>query len=450
MARYRFRWEHFDNDLLRALAGDSGLADEDVLSVLRARYGARPKDDFVAATWPTLRDVWLAGDAARRASVARCLRAAGLGRADADLTTAKGQAAFLASCRNSPRLRAIVLEEFIAAGEHPRPTTLAPKAAAAWRELERALASVLAALTEDQFLIISVKGTGREREGDRRGAGYYVQFAAQGRHGYRAEAVSNVFLVGRERLGARQRRTLVSLGWHPPTNRGGRPRRDDEGSPNYFVDWPATAPVAQLAELAVRTLREVYDVTHPGSLQYQAFDADGRELVLPMLGLKREPAEVPAVDERVVGVVPAVPQNPAELREAVGDTLRSLLDTDELIVDEDGDIPIRWGSAVVYVRVLDEIPVIRCFSTVLTDVEPTAELRDAVNDFNRSHPLVKAVWTEHAVVVASELFAVPFVADTFINLLHLLAQTADAVDDELRARFAGRPATHPSSSAGYL
>jgi hypothetical protein len=52
--------------------------------------------------------------------------------------------------------------------------------------------------------------------------------------------------------------------------------------------------------MAVRALTEVFEIPHPGSLMYKAFDKKQRTILVPTLGLKREesapPPEKPCED----------------------------------------------------------------------------------------------------------------------------------------------------------
>lgn len=113
MPRYRFSWDHIDEDVLRPLAVAAGGDGSQPRRTLRDRYGARPKDDFVRDLWPQLRDTWLATDAAARADVVEQLHDARLGRepADDDAMT------YLRSLRNTATLRRIVLAAFHRFGE---------------------------------------------------------------------------------------------------------------------------------------------------------------------------------------------------------------------------------------------------------------------------------------------------------------------------------------------
>ena len=140
------------------------------------------------------------------------------------------------------------------------------KLSVAWPPFEKALASALAKLEEDQYLVISAK------RGDR-----FVQFAGQGSFGMRAETVSNGFLPKSEQLSDEQIKALVALGWSPPTGtpETSTPETEPDGSPNFFRDFAQPVRHEAIAKLAVRTLAEVLRVPHPGFLQYEAFGDDG-------------------------------------------------------------------------------------------------------------------------------------------------------------------------------
>lgn len=90
---------------------------------LQKKFGARPKADFVQSAWPVLRTVWLSADAASRQVVVDKLMSAGLGRFERTPHSKTAQLNYLDTCRNSPKLREIVLAAFLRAGE---PTQLSP------------------------------------------------------------------------------------------------------------------------------------------------------------------------------------------------------------------------------------------------------------------------------------------------------------------------------------
>ena len=82
----------------------------------------------------------------------------------------------------------------------------------------------------------------------------------------------------------RQQR-LLATGRNPPSEGDAD---DPDASPNYFVQtgWPV--PVAAVADLAVRTFRDVHGVAHPGWLSYKAFTHVGEPIRFPNLRITRE------------------------------------------------------------------------------------------------------------------------------------------------------------------
>src|SRR5260370_34092372 len=83
-----------------------------------------------------------------------------------------------------------------------------PSADEEWQRLTGDLAVCLTDLAEDDYLILSYKR-----------AGYYVQFAAQGKFGMRAEASSNTYIVPPEAcLSIDDYLMMARLGWKPPAH----------------------------------------------------------------------------------------------------------------------------------------------------------------------------------------------------------------------------------------
>ncbi len=148
----------------------------------------------------------------------------------------------------------------------------------AWPEFEQKLGSVLESLEEDQFLIISIKRSNR-----------YVQFAAQGSFGIRAETTSNSYLAESEKLDSRQVKELIAAGWKVPTGTPGKSTRqaDPDGSPNFYTEFAYPVSFDALAKLTVQTFTEIYSIPHPGDLEYEAFNAEGVQISLTELGLRK-------------------------------------------------------------------------------------------------------------------------------------------------------------------
>ena len=159
-------------------------------------------------------------------------------------------------------------------------TTLhsAPNTDAAWTTFAGGLATCLAALEEDEFLIISYKR-----------ANYYVQFAASGSFGMRVEASCNTFIEPEASLIDDQYAVMAGLGWQRATQLPTQAAAADgpAGSPNFFLDIATPLNYSALCQLVIMTFRAVYLVSHPGELQYASFGENSVSIRFPTLGLKR-------------------------------------------------------------------------------------------------------------------------------------------------------------------
>jgi hypothetical protein len=288
----------------------------------------------------------------------------------------------------------------------------------------------------------------------KRHTSYFVQFAGQGPSGLRAETVGNGFLDESEQLDAVALTRLTAIGWRPPTSSpapDGAPGGDPDGSPNHYRDWEPPVPYEQVAAMAVDTLVGIFDVSHPGLLCYRAFARGGAQILLPTLAIS------PAKNTTQKSVAPTPTEDTSSIRRQLDAALKEFLGAEEIKRDEDGDVPIRFGSAMVYVRLSDEPPRISVFAPMLGDVPGTAQLLESVNEVNGNVCFVRAVWNGRMVSLRCELPARPFVAEHTLNAVAAVGSLADQIGEELQGRFGGRtyfgpalPPAHDFSSAGYL
>lgn len=286
----------------------------------------------------------------------------------------------------------------------------------AWPLFSGKLAAVLGKLEEDQFLILAVKNTNR-----------YIQFAAQGSFGLRVETTSNSYLSKTEKLVPEQIAALCSLGWESPT---GSPdeatqNNDPDGSPNYFVDFPAPVNFEAVADFAVKTLSEVLRVPHPGSLQYQAFDDLGEAIALPELGVKLE--------KQVT-----TEQECSKVAELLLVTLREYTDINDLEFDQDGDVAIGYGSALVLLRLNDDCSYVRIYSPILLDVEDDPDIYPRLNDINANQVQVRFFYKNEAIYAISDVSVTPFVSEHVLQALRYFSLTVDDLISLLQDEFGGR------------
>lgn len=289
-----------------------------------------------------------------------------------------------------------------------------------WEAFEARLAEALARMRPETFLVLLQPA--RERGG----SGPYVQFAHSGPRGFRAEASANPYLAPRHALTPEDEARLVGMGWQRPA-----PAGDDDR--NFHRDWPSSAPWRDVAALAVRTLRDVFGIDGPSSLRFLHRGFPSFAGRLPRLGLGIAPARA---SRAARDPAPAPSQALAGLNRRLEDALKAFLGLEDLVRDADGDIPVRIGSALMYVRVLPGTPpLVQLFAHVLEDVDLTLPLLEALNDVNRRILFGRIFWGHRRVVVAMELTGVGLAPEQVAFACMQLGNLADHLDNELRERF---------------
>lgn len=455
MPRYRFRWDALPPAVLTGLAHDLVNGDADPAVSLRRAFGARPRDDFVRRAWPTLLEHWLADDPAARRSVTDALRDRRLGDYDASAGSKEDQLAYLRSCRNSTTLRSVVLREFLAFGERQaavrREDTpsvhgtesaggdeVDRKVADAWDTLADNLAQALAALKPGSHLVIELDEGGRRPTNQPTG---YVEFAREADR-LRAEAVSTARGSDAGGFEEAAQARLVAMGWNAP---------GDATSPSYWREGsPADGQL--LAVLAVATLRDAFGAPHPAFLHYRAFDS-AADLALPELGVESGSAAGPSTP-----APPELqrPQSREELQAAVRTALSGVLGSMDVAVDNDGDFPIRYGTAMVFIRVAPNQPVVDVFSPLVRDIAPTDGLLHRLNELNQQVLGARLSYGGGAVVATMQLPGTPFVPEHLEWALRVMGDLADNLDEQLQREFGGQlfsaPPKQPPAgmSGGYL
>jgi hypothetical protein len=128
------------------------------------------------------------------------------------------------------------------------------------------------------------------------------------------------------------------------------------------------------------------------------------------------------------------------LAERVTAVVAGLLKTqpDLLQVDGDGDIGIRSGSAMVFVRIRDNPPLIDVFSPVLTDVRPTEQLYVKLSELTNRMPIGRLYCTDDTVWASVPVFGRDFQATHLMLAVQVMTGLADELDDRLAGEFGGK------------
>ncbi len=152
-----------------------------------------------------------------------------------------------------------------------------------------------------------------------------------------------------------------------------------------------------------------------------------------------------SIFDKVAGIFGAseTPDESQDLEKWLEQTLKSELKLDKIKRDDDGDIPVVWGSAVVFVSAIDvddELPLIRVFAPLLEDFTMSPEVYEAVNTINCQTPFAKAI-------VDPEIQQILLTADIFVfdqlspeqlmATIELVGDNADHLDTMLKQRFGG-------------
>ncbi|HEX7745678.1 MAG TPA: hypothetical protein VF462_10505 [Micromonosporaceae bacterium] len=316
------------------------------------------------------------------------------------------------------------------------PTTadLRVKVTQAWQDFAAALAGRLRALPAGARLEITLDPTA-SGTGD---AVYSVsvEIAADGK--ISALAVGNAVLPQGFRLDRASIADMIALGWSPPGV--------VEGSGDYFGLHTTTAEATGLARTVSRTLRDVYGAPHPAFLVFLVEDSDGRPVPVEPLGTARPEAPAteagePDLAAALATVRAAQPSDDAigldeRVRTVVATMMKS--DADQLQVDADGDIGIRAGSAMVFVRVRENPPLVDVFSPVLTEVEPTERLYAKLSELTHRMPIGRLYCTDDTVWASVPVFGRNFQATHLMLAVQVMTGLADELDDRLHGEFGGK------------
>jgi hypothetical protein len=111
---------------------------------------------------------------------------------------------------------------------------------------------------------------------------------------------------------------------------------------------------------------------------------------------------------------------------------------DQLQVDSDGDIGIRAGSAMVFVRVRDNPPLVDVFSPVLTEVEPTEQLYVKLSELTNRMPIGRLYCANETVWASVPVFGRSFQPTHLMLAVQVMTGLADELDDRLHGEFGGK------------
>ncbi|MFX0592957.1 T3SS (YopN, CesT) and YbjN peptide-binding chaperone 1 [Melissospora conviva] len=318
--------------------------------------------------------------------------------------------------------------------DEPSTADLRVKVTEAWQEFARALAACLPNLPVGGRIDLTLDPTASGTDD----AVYSIHVEATQEQLLLARAVGNSVLPEGFRLDRSAVADMVALGWSPPGV--------VTGSAEHFGLLVSAADATRLAATISRTLRDVYGAPHPAFLVYLVRDRADEPIPVGPLGLAR--ADLPhdldgELDEALAAAVRiAEPEagDVAELAEAVHTVVSTMMksNADQVHVDSDGDINIRAGSAMVFVRVRDNPPLVDVFSPVLTQVEPTERLYVKLSELTNRMPIGRLYCTDDTVWASIPVFGRNFQPAHLMLAVQVMTGLADELDDRLHGEFGGK------------
>jgi hypothetical protein len=290
----------------------------------------------------------------------------------------------------------------------------------AWAAFRRRLADHVAAMGDDDILIVEIEGAApAPGADDLGGAEPYVQFLGYGDGWVRAEVSSNAWLRADRLLDPVSIDAILALGWSAP---------GDEDDDNFTED-ALTCEADRLAVMAVGALRDVFGVPHPAFLQ-----ADGLEVERGTTRYLEHDADADATADEAAATRPV---DRDELVALVDSALTPVFGH-EPQHDDDGDIPVSAGTATVFVRVREDMPVVEIFCRVVHGIENHAAALFEVNELNNEHALISFAVVGDAVMADILVPALPFAPAHLRDMLEVMCDSVDRVAPVLAQRVGGR------------
>jgi hypothetical protein len=284
----------------------------------------------------------------------------------------------------------------------------------AWTEFQLRLSEIISVIDDSGDLRIGIESVTDE-------AAPFITFSSPERDLVRAEAASNAVLGEGFQLASAQLDEMEQLGWCSPTEAPPRP------TANFWAE-EAQDRSERLSELAVAALRDVYGVQHPVFLAPDQL----AEVLQPA------PPPITAATEREVeDAVATVPGSQEHLNDLVDEELSDMFGH-RPIRDSEGDIAIRVGSTMLFLRTTPDGREIVVFAAVVHDVEGRSRATEVLNDLNVDARWVKFQLIRDRVFVTLSVPARPFVPAHLRQAVRIMSDVADGIDNELATKLRGR------------
>jgi hypothetical protein len=110
---------------------------------------------------------------------------------------------------------------------------------------------------------------------------------------------------------------------------------------------------------------------------------------------------------------------------------------DQLRVDSDGDIGIRAGSAMIFIRAQEDPPLVDVFSPLLSGLQPTEALYRRLSDLTNGMIIGRIYCTGDTIWASIPVFGQDFQSTHLLLAIQAMIELADDLDDHLHHDFGG-------------
>lgn len=283
----------------------------------------------------------------------------------------------------------------------------------AWEQFSERLGEVLSMMDEESQISICSAAGGF-------GSAPTIKFVGLPGYRLRAEAPDNEQLEPRYRLSGAEQREMAAIGWRSGAEAG-------IDSAGWVVEGTSDESF-KLAGMSVDAFRVVYGVPHPVFLEPDQLS----EILQPP-----PPPLVTSPDHSPAALLGVLPDDQSRL-DAVLDREMVNIYGEQPYRDAAGDIAIRVGSTMVFVRSTTDCREVLLFSILVHDVTGRSRAAEVLNDLNVESRFGRFSLHKDKVIVQMSIPARPFVPAHLHQALAIISQIADGIDNELAAKLQGR------------
>jgi hypothetical protein len=299
--------------------------------------------------------------------------------------------------------------------------------AQAWTEFQSRLSEVISMIDDSADLTIGTESESND-------PAPFVRLSSPRRDVIRCEAASNAVLGDDFQLSSELSARMERLGWQAPVLDGEHTPAAEapQLTANFWVEL-AQVESDRISELVVSALRDVYGVQHPIFLAPDQL----AEVLQPAPPPIEESASVKVLELQRADLTPTMPRDQQHLNDLVDAELAEMYGH-RPIRDAEGDVAIRVGSTMLFLRTSRDGREVVIFAAVVHDVAGRSRAAEVLNDLNVEARWVKFQLIRDRVFVSISVLSRPFVPAHLHQAVRILSDVADGIDDELAAKLNGR------------